>query len=591
MDVGDASSGQALGRVLGVLVNRLLARGERRGRTLRAVALSARLIAGGGWRERVVFRQPLADRERIWLALSLRLLRCPPPAATLRLAVERFGPPAERAGGAARRRIARPARRADACARPSRRCARSPARTRRCAPSASIPTRACPSAASVLDADPGVGGRRGPCSTAAGRRGCAGRRTAPRRGVRRRSDGARCASRGWSRTAGGRRSRCGAATGSWSTSRGRNVVVFHDLPPAAGSAQGVWDDARGRSEGSAMTPTPPLRRAALPLGLLVPGRRLAAGGAGARRGRARLRGARADRPQLGLGLDGAGPGRGRLRRARDPRRGDRRERGRGGAGASATSRPLTLLVRDERGWRNLCRIITLAHAHTREGSARRERGEPSVELEAVLDHAEGLVCLTGCAERSAIGDRRPGRGRADRDGAAPARGVRRRAPAAWSCSARTRATIARATARWRRSRGGWGSRAWRRGDVHAHARTRAELQDAFVALRHHATLDASEPLRRGNHSHVMSSPQAMARRFADHPEAVRETLLLAEQLTFDLTQGPRLPLSGRRGHGGSRRKLAELCGARLRERYGRRARRGAALAAGGAGAPGAGAER
>ncbi len=28
---------------------------------------------------------------------------------------------------------------------------------------------------------------------------------------------------------------------------------------------------------------------------------------------------------------------------------------------------LTLLVRDARGWRNLCRLLTLAHAHTREG--------------------------------------------------------------------------------------------------------------------------------------------------------------------------------------------------------------------------------
>jgi len=34
------------------------------------------------------------------------------------------------------------------------------------------------------------------------------------------------------------------------------------------------------------------------------------------------------------------------------------------------------------------------------------------------------------------------------------------------------------------------------GDVHAHARSRAELQDAFVAVRNHTTLDASEPLRR-----------------------------------------------------------------------------------------------
>jgi protein ImuB len=92
LEVGDASSGPALERVLGVLVDRLLARRERRGRTLRAVTLSARLLSGGGWRERVVFRQALCDRERIALALSLRLRMLPAPASTLGLGVERFGP-------------------------------------------------------------------------------------------------------------------------------------------------------------------------------------------------------------------------------------------------------------------------------------------------------------------------------------------------------------------------------------------------------------------------------------------------------------------------------------------------------------------
>jgi protein ImuB len=93
MTVGDASSGEALRRVLSVLVDRLLARPERRGRTLRVAVLSARLLAGGGWRERVVFRRALADAERIWLALSLRLQTLPAPAGELTLAVESFGPP------------------------------------------------------------------------------------------------------------------------------------------------------------------------------------------------------------------------------------------------------------------------------------------------------------------------------------------------------------------------------------------------------------------------------------------------------------------------------------------------------------------
>ncbi|HEX4466071.1 MAG TPA: hypothetical protein VH025_02700 [Solirubrobacteraceae bacterium] len=93
MDVGEAGSGVALERVLGVLVDRLLARRERRGRTLRAAVLSAQLVSGGGWRERVVFRQALDDAERIGLALSVRLQLLPAPASGLRLAVERFGPP------------------------------------------------------------------------------------------------------------------------------------------------------------------------------------------------------------------------------------------------------------------------------------------------------------------------------------------------------------------------------------------------------------------------------------------------------------------------------------------------------------------
>jgi protein ImuB len=92
MELGQSSSGAALERVLCALVDRLLARPERRGRTLGAVTLSARLVEGGTWRERVVFRQALADGRRMCLALSLRLTLLPAPAEALRLGVERFGP-------------------------------------------------------------------------------------------------------------------------------------------------------------------------------------------------------------------------------------------------------------------------------------------------------------------------------------------------------------------------------------------------------------------------------------------------------------------------------------------------------------------
>lgn len=90
----ESATGETLQRSLGVLVDRLLARPEREGRSVRAVVLGARLIGGGTWREHVVFRQALSDRGRIGLALSLRLILLPAPAASLWLSVESFGPAA-----------------------------------------------------------------------------------------------------------------------------------------------------------------------------------------------------------------------------------------------------------------------------------------------------------------------------------------------------------------------------------------------------------------------------------------------------------------------------------------------------------------
>jgi len=93
LELPESGSGEQLGRALGLLIDRLLARRERRGRTLRAVVLCAQLVEGGTWRERVVFREALADGQRMRLALGQRLALLPAPADTLLLMVERFGPP------------------------------------------------------------------------------------------------------------------------------------------------------------------------------------------------------------------------------------------------------------------------------------------------------------------------------------------------------------------------------------------------------------------------------------------------------------------------------------------------------------------
>ncbi|MGI9185190.1 MAG: DNA polymerase III subunit alpha [Solirubrobacteraceae bacterium] len=219
-------------------------------------------------------------------------------------------------------------------------------------------------------------------------------------------------------------------------------------------------------------------------------------------------------------------------------------------------RHLTLLVQDARGWSNLCRILTRAHAHTREGRPGAPATKPEIALETILAHAEGLVCLSGCALRGVHDE---GTLRRLREGFGPERlRIELQRPFLRDDRARNHRLAALA----RRL----GLAGVTTGNVHAHARSRAPLQDALVAVRKHMTLDASEPERRGNFSHVLASPEAMADRFAEHPEAVLETSRLAEELRFDLRTdlGYRYPGAEDKA---AMRQLSELCDARMRERY------------------------
>src|SRR5204862_6068642 len=57
---------------------------------------------------------------------------------------------------------------------------------------------------------------------------------------------------------------------------------------------------------------------------------------------------------------------------------------------------VTLLVETKRGYANLCRLLTAAHAETRpkEGA---ESLPPALPLDLLRELNDGLVCLSGCA--------------------------------------------------------------------------------------------------------------------------------------------------------------------------------------------------
>jgi protein ImuB len=98
LDLPEAASGQQLERALELLIARVLARRERRGRSLRALAMSARFVAGGTWRTAVTLRHASAEPARIRLALAQKLAELPAPSESLALEVEAFGPPAQDQG-------------------------------------------------------------------------------------------------------------------------------------------------------------------------------------------------------------------------------------------------------------------------------------------------------------------------------------------------------------------------------------------------------------------------------------------------------------------------------------------------------------
>ena len=213
---------------------------------------------------------------------------------------------------------------------------------------------------------------------------------------------------------------------------------------------------------------------------------------------------------------------------------------------------VTLLVETPRGYANLCRLLTLAHAG--------DRLEPALPLEELAERNDGLVCLSGCARH----------GLAVRDPNAAARLA--------TAFGRERFFVelqrpyergdARRNAALRDLAETLGVHTVATGDVHSHSHRRALLQDALVAIGHRATLDGSERERRGNRECVLRPPEEMADRFPEDAAAIARTVELAARLEFDLTQelGYRYP-DFADGEEPADAQLRRVCERAFAERY------------------------
>jgi error-prone DNA polymerase len=190
---------------------------------------------------------------------------------------------------------------------------------------------------------------------------------------------------------------------------------------------------------------------------------------------------------------------------------------------------VTLLVETPKGYANLCRLLTAAHAHTRpSGKEAQPPADPALDQRLLEELNDGLVCLSGCARH----------GLAVRNSNGAARLAHVFGPDRFFVELQRpyERGDARRNAGLRDLAESLGVPTIVTGDVHAHNARRAALQDVLVAVRNRSSLDGCEAERRGNHECVLLSPAEIVERFPEDRRAVARTVELAERLRFDLTQ-------------------------------------------------------
>ena len=94
IELPEGTAGPQLDRALELLVDRLLAAPQRRGRTLLGLRLGAQLSAGGSWSVEQGLGRPTASARTLRSLLAPRLQSLPGPAAALRLRALGLGPAA-----------------------------------------------------------------------------------------------------------------------------------------------------------------------------------------------------------------------------------------------------------------------------------------------------------------------------------------------------------------------------------------------------------------------------------------------------------------------------------------------------------------
>ncbi len=234
-----------------------------------------------------------------------------------------------------------------------------------------------------------------------------------------------------------------------------------------------------------------------------------------------------------------------------------------GANDPARAFHLTLLAENQAGWHNLCYLIS-------RGRAAAPKGESALPFSELIGCTEGLIALSGCRRGEIAAALLAGASRAE--AAAVARRYlnlfgrdhflielqRHFVPGDEALSDRLAALAAYLRLECVATN-----------NVHYARPEGHRLQDVLVCIRHGAALDEATGLRRLNSEYYLKPAAEMAALFPDRPEALANTLAVAERCRFELRYGlqdlPHFPTPGGMS---SSAYLHRLCREGVPARYG-----------------------
>jgi error-prone DNA polymerase len=199
-------------------------------------------------------------------------------------------------------------------------------------------------------------------------------------------------------------------------------------------------------------------------------------------------------------------------------------------GSGPAERPhITLLAETAAGYRNISLLTTRAHVDAE------ERNDPHLDPALLAEHAEGVICLSGC-RRGEISSLVAAN---DIDSARHAASRYIEVFGKDNFFLELQQNLVMGDTERNRAMAALG-RELEIGivgtnNVHYHDRSRHRLNDALVAIKHNKSLEASHRERRPNDQFFLKSPDEMSALFSEHPEAVANTVRIADRCQFDIT--------------------------------------------------------